>query len=474
MKTPILVWFRRDLRLGDNPALAEAVNDGHPVLPVYVLDPKAGRKPGAASLWWLHYSLQRLAEQLQKKGATFILRRGDTVDVLNALAKEAGVQTIHWNEAADASLSAFDSNVRAELTKRGFSVRVFLGSALLHEPVGNLHTREGKPFRVFTPFWRAVLDRMPPGLPLPGPVELVSSAIRPAGERLDDWELLPTKPDWAAGLRERWEPGESVAVERLSAFLEDQLVSYSDARDFPARDGNSGLSPHLHFGEVTPRQVWHRAGNQHSAAFLRELGWRDFCENLLHHFPAMRTDPLQPGFKRFPWREDDDALRAWQRGQTGYPLVDAGMRELWHTGYMHNRVRMVVGSFLVKHLLLHWRHGEAWFWDTLVDADYGNNIANWQWIAGCGADAAPYFRIFNPVLQGERFDPAGAYVRRWVPELAELPDRFIHRPWSASAIELEAAGIRLGKTYPLPVVEHDAARKRALAAFAQIKDSSSG
>ena len=474
MKPPILVWFRHDLRIADNPALSEATDSGHPVVPVFILDPKAGRAAGAASLWWLHQSLNSLAQQFQKLRTPLLLRRGDSVDVLTALAKETGAQTIHWNETSDATLAAFDRAATAALADQGLTARAFLGSALLHEPLGGLRTREGKPFQVFTPFWRAALDRMPPGLPLPAPKKLLPCEVQLKSERLEDWRLLPIKPDWAEGFREAWEPGEVNAAARLEYFLEDRAASYGDARNFPARDGHSGLSPHLHFGEVTPRQIWHRADTAKNAAFLREVGWRDFCQNLLHHFPTMAAEPLRSEFKRFPWREDAEALRAWQRGLTGYPLVDAGMRELWRTGFMHNRVRMVVASFLVKHLLLHWRHGEAWFWDTLVDADHGNNVANWQWIAGCGADAAPYFRIFNPVLQGERFDPQGAYVRRWVPELAELPDRFIHHPWDASVIELEAAGIRLGKTYPSPIVEHDGARKRALAAFARLKESRPG
>ena len=390
------------------------------------------------------------------------------------LAKEMGARSVHWNEPADATLAGFARTTVAGLAERGVEGRTFLGGALLHEPAGSLRTRDGRPFQVFTPFWRAAMDRMPPGLPLPAPKMLNSCPVQPESDRLEDWGLLPTKPDWAAGLRETWQSGEDAAHERLSDFLEERAVSYGEDRNFPARGGHSGLSPSLHFGEITPRQIWHKADTAKAAPFLRELGWRDFCQNLLHHFPAMATEPLRPEFNRFPWRDDEAALRAWQRGMTGYPLVDAGMRELWHTGFMHNRVRMVVGSFLVKHLLLHWRHGEAWFWDTLVDADHGNNVANWQWIAGCGADAAPYFRIFNPVLQGERFDPAGAYVRRWVPELARLPDRFIHNPWKASAIELEAAGIRLGATYPLPIVEHDGARKRALAAFATLKEAAFG
>lgn len=470
MKPPILVWFRRDLRLSDNPALHEAAASGHPILPIFILDPKAGRTPGAANLWWLHNSLRSLGQQLKDKGVSLILRRGPATEILAALARETGAKAIHWNESADATVTAFERPAAGALAEQGLTARAFFSGALLHEPIGSLRTREGKPFQVFTPFWRAALERMPPGLPLPAPHKLLPCPVSPKSDRLEDWKLLPTKPDWAGGFRDTWQAGEDAAAERLKDFLDDDVVRYADARNVPASGGNSALSPHLHFGEITPRQIWHRADPAKGAAFLRELGWRDFCQNLLHHFPHMADEPLRPEFKRFPWREDEAALRAWRRGLTGYPLVDAGMRELWHTGFMHNRMRMVAGSFLVKHLLLHWKHGEAWFWDTLVDADHGNNVANWQWIAGCGADAAPYFRIFNPVLQGERFDPDGVYVRRWVPELEKLPDRFIHKPWAATSLELEAAGVRLGKTYPEPIVEHDGARKRALAAFATLKD----
>lgn len=474
MKPPILVWFRRDLRLADNPALAEAAETGHPVVPVFILDSKAGRAPGAASQWWLHHSLKSLEQTLERKNIRLVLRRGPSAEVLISLAKETGAHAVYWNEAADGTLAGSDRAVTAVLAKRGIEARAFLGGTLLHEPIGGLHTRDGRPFQVFTPFWRAALDRMPPAIPLPAPRVLHPCSAHPKSERLEDWALLPAKPDWAREFRETWHPGEGAARDRFAVFLKERVAGYGSDRNFPARNGHSGLSPHLHFGEITPRQIWHGADAAIAAPFLRELGWRDFCQNLLHHFPAMATEPLRQGFKHFPWREDAVALRAWQHGLTGYPLVDAGMRELWRTGFLHNRVRMVVGSFLVKHLLIHWRHGEAWFWDTLVDADHGNNVANWQWIAGCGADAAPYFRIFNPVLQGERFDPAGAYVRRWVPELARLPDRFVHSPWKASAIELEAAGIRLGTTYPVPIVDHDRARKRALAAFATLKETGSG
>jgi deoxyribodipyrimidine photo-lyase len=331
--------------------------------------------------------------------------------------------------------------------------------------------------RVFTPFWRRVQALGDPPTPLPPPRSL-AAAPEPAGDTLESWHLEPRHPDWAGGLRDSWKPGEHAALRQLEEFLERGVSQYASERDRPDRPATSRLSPHLRFGEISPRQVWHAA---RSAArkrpalaagvdkFLSELGWREFCRHLLFDLPDLAERNLQPAFDGFPWRHDAQALKAWQRGQTGYPIVDAGMRELWHTGVMHNRVRMVAASVLVKHLLIDWRHGEKWFWDTLVDADAGSNPANWQWVAGSGADAAPYFRVFNPVLQGEKFDPDGHYVRRWVPELAQLPSSLIHQPWSASPIELRGAGVELGHTYPAPIVEHRVGRERALEAYAKIR-----
>jgi deoxyribodipyrimidine photo-lyase len=312
---------------------------------------------------------------------------------------------------------------------------------------------------------------------LPAPRKLCPAADL-AGDRLESWHLEPARPDWAGGLRETWKPGEISARSRLTAFLADGVAGYCTGRDRPDRIGTSGLSPHLRFGEISPRQVWHAAGfaaaerpalSADIDKFLSELGWREFCRHLLFDVPDLMVRNLQPAFDGFAWRHDDMALRAWQRGLTGYPIVDAGMRQLWHCGVMHNRVRMVAASFLVKHLLIDWRQGERWFWDTLVDADAGSNPANWQWVAGCGADAAPYFRVFNPVLQGEKFDPDGFYVRRWVPELAQLPARVIHQPWSAAPLELKAAGVELGRTYPEPIIDHKVGRERALAAYARLR-----
>jgi deoxyribodipyrimidine photo-lyase len=364
------------------------------------------------------------------------------------------------------------------LDAAGVEVGVF-DAGTLFRPAA-ITNRSGKPYRVFTAFWKHCLSQEPPSPPLPQPKSLTPPAAWPVSEALEVLELLPRDPDWAVGIRSRWRPGTQAAEQRLADFIEHRLHGYTAGRDRPADDAVSGLSASLHFGEIGAREVWHAVRTHQAAArsarfseaadaFLRQLGWREFACHLLHHFPACVTEPMVPAFRNFPWRKDTVALRAWQTGQTGFPFVDAGMRELWHTGYMHNRVRMVVASFLVKDLLLHWLHGARWFWDTLVDADLANNTMGWQWSAGSGVDAAPYFRVFNPVRQGERFDPDGHYIRRWLPELAGLPVRDLHAPWRASQATLRQAGVRLGETYPQPVVDHDAARKRALAALERMR-----
>jgi deoxyribodipyrimidine photo-lyase len=471
---PVLVWFRRDLRLADQPALAAAVATGRPVLPVYVLA-SGGRVPGGASRWWLHHSLAALAAALARRGSPLLLRAGAPGAVLARLVAETGATEVACTAGLDPDAAAEEAAVAAALPA---SIRLARHAPdALHVP-GSVVGAAGTPLRVFTPFWRACTARPEPAEPRPAPLRWPAYSGAPAGEALADWQLLPAAPDWAAGLREAWRPGEAAAQRALEEFLDSALADYAAERNRPDRRGTSRLSPHLHFGEISPRQVWHAvrsraAGDSRLAhgaeAFLRELGWREFSLHLLHHWPDLPRAPFQPAFARFPWRRDAAGLRAWQRGLTGYPLVDAGMRELWATGWMHNRVRMVAASFLVKHLLVHWREGEAWFWDTLVDADAANNAASWQWVAGCGADAAPYFRIFNPALQGAKFDPGGAYVTSWVPELARLPPRYLHAPWTAPAAVLRAAGIELGRDYPHPVVEHAAARARALGAYAALR-----
>ncbi len=476
---PTIVWFRDDLRVADNPALAAAAAGGAQVVPVYVLDEVSPglRSLGGAAKWWLHGSLAALDAALVRLGPghalppRLVLRRGAAADVLAALARETGARAVYWNRRYGPAAKV-DARVEAVLRGAGVETASFNASAL-REP-WEVRTGAGRPYKVFTPFWNACLALGEPAIPEPAPRRLTAFAPAPASERLDDWALRPTVPDWAGGLRAAWQPGEAGAVRRLAAFLEDGLTGYAEARDRPDLDGTARLSPHLRFGEIGPRQVWHavrtRAGDGPDAeAFLRELGWRDFALNLLHQQPDMDRAPLRPEFERFPWRDDTVGLRAWQRGGTGYPIVDAGMRALWHTGWMHNRVRMVVASFLVKDLRVDWRLGEAWFWDTLVDADAASNPVNWQWVAGCGADAAPYFRIFNPVTQGRKFDPDGGYARRWVPELDALPARHVHAPWLAPRPALEQAGVRLGETYPAPIVDHAAARRAALDAFESLR-----
>ncbi len=480
--SPALVWFRDDLRLSDHPALHAAAKSGAPLVCVYVLDedsssPRSPRRHplGDASRWWLGQSLRNLQASLARRGQTLVLRKGPPSRVITGLAQDIQACAVHWIESDIPGQAADEREVRTELEKIGVSASSF-PSDLLVKPA-SLRNKDGRGLRVFTPFWKRVLSMGDPPQPLPAPKKL-KPGPDVASDDLASWKLEPTHPDWAGGLRETWTAGESAAQERLHDFLENSIKGYASLRDRPDRDGTSRLSPHLRFGEISPRQVWHAANfaaaqkpaiANDTGKFLSELGWREFSRHLLFDRPDLAEENLQPSFDAFPWRHDAKALRAWQRGQTGYPIVDAGMRELWHTGVMHNRVRMVVASFLVKHLLIDWRHGEKWFWDTLVDADPGSNPASWQWVAGSGADAAPYFRVFNPVLQGEKFDPDGAYVSKWVPELARLPAKLIHQPWEATPMELAAAGITLGKTYPEPIVDHKAARTRALAAYAKTR-----
>ncbi|WP_426407678.1 cryptochrome/photolyase family protein [Bradyrhizobium ganzhouense] len=472
---PIIVWFRDDLRLSDHPALNAAAQTGAPVTCLYVLDDAAGRAPGGAVRWWLAQSLRALGADIAARGGSLVLRKGPATRVIPDVARESGAGAVYWNAIAQAPHQAIEKHLEATLAKHRVDSQSFPGDLLVQPSA--IRNKEGRSLRVFTPFWRRVLALGDPPKPLPAPKELCPGP-KVASDALEIWKLEPIKPDWAGGLRETWTPGEAPARARLRDFLKSTARTYIGDRDRPDREGTSGLSPHLRFGELSPRQVWYAA--RFAAAeepalgpgiekFLSELGWREFCRHLLHDHPNLASENLQTSFDDFPWRPDKKALAAWQRGRTGYPIVDAGLRELWRTGVMHNRVRMVVASFLVKHLLIDWRDGERWFWDTLVDADAGSNPANWQWVAGCGADAAPYFRVFNPQLQGEKFDCDGAYVRRWVPELKDLPAKLIHQPWQATPIELASAGITLGKTYPQPIVDHAKGRERALAAYAKIR-----
>lgn len=472
---PIIVWFRDDLRVSDHPALHAATQADAPLIFLYVLDETQVRPLGGASRWWLAQSLRALQGALKNLGGTLVLRRGPAADVIGKLAREVDARGVVWNTSDVPPQAHLERHVGEVLDKAGINWKAFPGDLLVKPQ--NVRNKEGRGLRVFTPFWKRVLSMSDPATPLPAPKKL--AAFTPvSSDDLVSWNLEPKHPDWAGGLRETWTPGEAAAQERLNDFLESGIKGYSNLRDRPDRDGTSRLSPHLRFGEISPRQVWYAANfavaqNPAIASdvgkFLSELGWREFSRHLLHDLPDLAEKNLQTSFDAFPWRCDAKALRAWQRGLTGYPIVDAGMRELWHTGVMHNRVRMVVASFLVKHLLLDWRDGEKWFWDTLVDADPGSNPASWQWVAGSGADAAPYFRVFNPILQGEKFDPDGAYVSKWIPELSKLPPKLIHQPWEATQMELTEAGIKLGETYPEPIVDHKTARERALAAYAKTR-----
>lgn len=472
-----LVLFRNDLRAADNGALSAAAGSGRPVLAAFILDEESdGVRPlGGASKWWLHHSLAALRGNLERLGARLVLRRGGIRQVVDQLIAESGAETVLWNRRYDPGGVAADTAMKRALRERGISAESF-GGHLLHEP-SRLLNRSGSFYRVFTPFWNALSAAPPPCMPIDAPARLHGFSGAIASERLDDLVPLPRSPDWAGGLRESWTPGEDGARARLDEFLAGGLDGYATGRDLAGRHATSRLSPHLAHGEITPRAIVAAltdrtpgAGSADTAKFKKEVGWREFCHHLLFHNPQLHERNFRAGFDAFPWKADKAALRAWQRGLTGYPIVDAGMRELWRTGTMHNRVRMIAASFLTKHLLIDWREGERWFWDTLVDADPASNPGNWQWVAGCGADAAPYFRIFNPVLQGEKFDADGAYVRRFVPELERLPDRHLHKPWDAPAAVLAQAGVRLGETYPHPIVDHAHARKRALAAYSATGD----
>ena len=479
MNAPSIHWFRLDLRLADNPALQTAIERGGAVVPVFIWSPdeEGDWPPGGASKWWLHQSLAALDDRLRKGGSRLVIRRGPTLETLRALVKETGATAVFWNRRYEPAVMARDAKVQEALSADGLAVQT-LNAALLHEP-WTIQNHNGKPFQVFTPFWRNCLAQPDPVAPQTAPKHWPALPKWPKSLALGALELEP-KLNWAEGMRAAWQPGEVGAAQSLRTFLANAFADYFELRNRPDVTGTSRLSPHLHFGEISPRQVWHGLKRMaverglpverwRSSQFLTELGWREFAHHLLFHFPHTPTEPLRANFKRFHWRKDATSLRAWQKNHTGYPIVDAGMHELWTTGWMHNRVRMIVASFLVKDLLLSWQEGARWFWDTLVDADLAQNTLGWQWITGCGADAAPYFRVFNPTSQGEKFDPQGGYVRRWCPELAKLPADWIHQPHKAPSEILRAAGVELDRNYSQPIINHAIAREVALEAYARIK-----
>lgn len=476
-----ILWFRQDLRLDDNPALVAAVARGRPVIPVFIWDPGAdgGWPPGAASRCWLHWSLGRLDAALRKAGSGLVFRTGNALDTLLELVAHCSADTVFWNRRYEPAAVAVEKDVAAALHANHVVANSF-NTSLLFEP-WTVRTRSGGPYQVFTPFYRACLSLSEPPRPVAAPQKLAPPSRWPKSLSLDALGLLPRQA-WMRRIEREWDCGEAAAQARLEAFLRQALADYPESRDRPDVAGTSRFSPHLHFGELSPRRVWHRLDRvldgkgpaslrKAAEAFRRQLVWREFAYHLLFHFPRTATSSLKETFERFPWRDDRQALIAWQRGRTGYPIIDAGMRQLWQTGWMHNRVRMLVGSFLVKDLFIPWQAGARWFWDTLVDADLANNTLGWQWVAGCGADAAPYFRIFNPVGQGERFDPEGTYVRRWVPELAGMPKKWIHKPWAAPHSVLREAGVTPGQSYPRPIVDHEEARQRALDVYRKSKSA---
>jgi len=496
MPDTAILWFRRDLRLDDNPALTRAMAASDLVLPLYIHAPaeESPWAPGAAARWWLHGSLSALDRSLRERGSRLLIATGDSRDTLLRLCALTGATRVYWNRLYDPATRARDTRIKLDLRARGLHCESH-NALLLREPWELLNTTGG-PYKVYSAFWRKSslgLDRLGRDAALPAPADCKRSPTMDEPELVqsgvDALDLLP-RIRWDQGLAASWQPGESAALARARRFIAGDatggvggaglvaLDDYAQARDLPARPGTSGLSAHLHFGEIGPRRLLAMIEDAHGSlaapgaeTFVRELGWREFAHHLLYHFPQTTTEPLDPRFTCFPWRTEGTAplLAAWQRGRTGVPLVDAGMRELWRTGWMHNRVRMVVASYLTKNLRLPWQAGAAWFWDTLVDADLAANTLGWQWTAGCGADAAPYFRVFNPVRQGERFDPQGDYVRRWCPEISRLPDKFIHQPWTAPAPILAAAGLTLGRDYPRPLVDLAGSRLEALAAFDRIK-----
>ncbi|MGB0820618.1 MAG: cryptochrome/photolyase family protein [Parvibaculales bacterium] len=464
MSQHIIVWFRQDLRLNDNPALQSALNGKNAVTPVFIDDNDCGRQPGIMGRWWRDKSLAQLNDALKSRGSRLVFRKGRAQDVLPTLAKQVGATAVYWNRQYEADIVARDTAIKSTLKEGGIDAESFNGS-LLFEPWEVTSKSTGGPFKVFTPFWSACcalgLKRGLWNVPdkITAPAQWPQSDALPATAPLDHMDSLDI-----------WQPGEDGARDALALFLAQNIAGYAERRNLPAEPATSRLSPHLRWGEISPARIVAETEatnikTDDGTKFLSELGWREFSYQLLYHNPELAETCLQNKFEAFPWRNDADAFEAWKRGETGYPIVDAGMRELRRTGYMHNRVRMIVASFLIKHLLIDWREGEKWFWECLVDADPANNSASWQWVAGCGADAAPYFRIFNPILQGPKFDADGIYTKTYVPELSALSGKTLYAPWTAKSDMLDSGAISLGDTYPNPIVNHEAARARALESF---------
>ena len=464
-----IVWFRQDLRLCDNPAFTNACRNHDFIIPLYILDDTT--TIGQAQRWWLHHSLNSLNYDLKNFGLNLCRQKGNALKILEKLVKDYKIETIYWNRCYEPNVIKRDILIKKFFQKNGINI-VSTNGSLLNEP-WEITNSSGSFFKVFTPYWRFCLKKI--HIPEPYNISNIPKSLNVSSESLESWQLLPKKPNWAAAFHDYWQPGENGAHVKLKNFIENNLQNYKTSRDEPAKDSTSKLSPHLHFGEISPWQIWRTienlTGNKNYdlpsiERFLTEIGWREFSYYLLYHVPSIPNENFKNMFDSFPWQNDNLLLKSWQTGKTGYPIIDAGMRELWHTGYMHNRVRMIVASFLTKDLFIDWRLGAHWFLDTLVDADLASNSASWQWVAGCGADAAPFFRIFNPILQGEKFDPNGDYIKQWIPELKDVPKKWIHQPWMAPKDQM---GLGLSKDYPKPIVNHHEARQQALLYYKKLR-----
>ncbi|MDX1949077.1 MAG: deoxyribodipyrimidine photo-lyase [Rickettsiales bacterium] len=476
-----LVWFRQDLRITDNPALKNAIENSKFTSAIYILDDEKKQKIralGGASKWWLHYALQDLSNNLKENyNIDLIIRKGNPEEIIPEICAENNIEKLYYNRLYEPYYYKRDSEISDILSKQNIAVENF-NSALLVEP-WEVKNGSREFFKVYTHFYKACLKNFIPRNSIKKPKPQNKKFQKDIfSESLESLNLTPKKPNWAKGFYDYWQVSEGAAENRLYNFLENLVENYDEKRNFPDVENTSKLSPYLHFGQISPHQILDacelfKQKNPNSInginKFISEIYWREFSYNLMFNFPSLPEKNFRAEFDNFPWEDNLENLKKWQKGKTGYPIIDAGMRELWHTGWMHNRVRMIVGSLLTKHLLTHWKYGEEWFWDCLVDADLANNSASWQWVSGSGADAAPYFRIFNPVMQGEKFDAYGVYVRKWIPELKHLPNEFIHKPWLASPLILKAAGVELGKNYPEPIIPMEKGRNKALEAYQKMR-----